>query len=406
VIIDLDAGETVKCDFTNEKDATIEITKDVNPEPDATDFSFTGLGGFSLDDDADPALSNTTSALERDPNSYTVTEDGETGYDLINIVCSGDADVVIDDGPGGNAANGTYEAGDNQVIIDLDAGETVKCDFTNEKDAFIRIVKDFVGNPTTTVDLRIGADVIKTVTTDGMTDLIEKNPATYSVNEAFPLNDGANFSSSRSCTKNGSAYIESAAGTSVSVTLAAGDTIVCTFVNTRMLHPGTIGFWRNWSNHYDSTQIQMLIDWVKAENPTIYNPNLTIAKLNEIFNFGKQVPRGQMTLAQLTGLKLDLAITDLQGTGGLVQKNDDICLDAIVDVSGIAGATAFFGESSPTVGEVIAKVEAGWKPPADDLSKNKNFWTFGNYTNGQLAGIVIPVLTGINEGTLLISPGC
>ena len=61
--IDVSAGETVTCTFTNRKRGQIVVVKDAQPN-DPQDFAFTAGGGlspssFSLDDDSDPTLSNT-----------------------------------------------------------------------------------------------------------------------------------------------------------------------------------------------------------------------------------------------------------------------------------------------------------------------------------------------------------
>jgi hypothetical protein len=89
------------------------------------------------------------------------------------------------------------------------------------------------------------------------------------------------------------------------------------FTNTKNFHPGTIGFWRNWRTHYTTSQFQLLINCLKTNNPKIYNKDgilnntddLTIAKVDAIYNFGSSTPREQMILAQFTGLKFNLAIT-------------------------------------------------------------------------------------------------
>jgi len=170
-------------------------------------------------------------------------------------------------------------------------------------------------------------------------------------------------------------------------------------------HPGTIGFWKNWRNHYTSIQIQSLIDYLKANNPLLYNKPgypLTIAKLDAIFNVGSSTPRDQMILAQFTALKLNLAISQLDGSGGLVQKNDDICLAGVVNVSGISGATAFFGTSTPTIQQIVNAVENRW---TGNLTTSRNNWTF-NFSNNTQRDMIIRVLTGINEGTLVMSSGC
>ena len=130
--------------------------------------------------------------------------------------------------------------------------------------------------------------------------------------------------------------------------------------------------------------------------------DLTITKVNAIFNFGKKTPRDQMILAQFTALKFNLAITQLDGSGGLIQYNDDICLAGVVDVSGISGATAFFGTSTPTVQQVVDAVENRW---SGNLTTNRNNWAF-NFSNNTQRDVIIKVLTGINEGTIIVSSGC
>jgi uncharacterized repeat protein (TIGR01451 family) len=174
------------------------------------------------------------------------------------------------------------------------------------------------------------------------------------------------------------------------------------FVNC--IHPGTIGFWRNWRNHYTTTQMNLIINRIKTDNPIVYNAAgfpLTISVYDSIFRYGTSTPNFQQILGQLTGLKSDIAITALQGTGGLVQFNDNLCLAGTVNVSGISGATAFFGSATPTVQQIVTKVESTWTGKLTTLRAD---WTF-NLTKAQQS-IVIQVLTGMNEGTLITSSGC
>jgi hypothetical protein len=153
-----------------------------------------------------------------------------------------------------------------------------------------------------------------------------------------------------------------------------------------------------------------LINYLKVNNSKIYNKDLSatvngddlnIAKVDAIFNVGKSTPRNQMVMAQFTALKFNLAITQLDGTGGLVQKNDDLCLTATINVAGISDATAFFGTSTPTIQQVVNAVEDRW---TGSLTTNRNNWTF-NLTKAQL-DMFIKILTGINEGTIILSTGC
>ncbi len=185
------------------------------------------------------------------------------------------------------------------------------------------------------------------------------------------------------------------------------------FTVIHTLHPGTIGFWRNWRNHYTSGQFQLLIDYLKTNNAAIYNKDLvnataddlTIAKIDAIYYFGNKTPRQQMVMAQFTALKLNLAITQLDGTGGLVQLNDDICLAGTINVSGIPGAGVMFegagSDNILTIQQVVTFIESKW---TGNLTTNRNDWTF-NFTKSQW-DTVIQVITGMNEGTLIVTAGC
>src|SRR5215210_4081140 len=100
--LDIDAGETVVCTFTNTKRAEVEIVKVTDPTPVDKDFAFatTGgpnagdLGSFSLNTADDPS----TGVVYVRPGSYSVTETVPENWDLTTVVCQGDADSAGDAG--------------------------------------------------------------------------------------------------------------------------------------------------------------------------------------------------------------------------------------------------------------------------------------------------------------------
>ena len=116
---------------------TITIVKDAKPN-DAQDFSFssstiqsTTIGSFSLDDDADPALSNSATFSGLKAGSYSVTEAAQKGWHLTGLTC--------DDGS-------TQSIGNATASIALPAGGNVTCQFENTRvDTSIEIVK--TGSP-------------------------------------------------------------------------------------------------------------------------------------------------------------------------------------------------------------------------------------------------------------------
>src|SRR4029079_15461097 len=77
--------------------------------------------------------------------SKDITETVPSGWTLTNIVCTGDTDRIIGRLSGGNFVNGGttgFDAGDTTARVDVDAGETIECTFTNTKEATLAHHKD------------------------------------------------------------------------------------------------------------------------------------------------------------------------------------------------------------------------------------------------------------------------
>jgi Divergent InlB B-repeat domain len=133
--IGLDPGESVVCTFQNTEEGSITVVKDAVPD-DPQDFSFTTTGGlspseFSLDEDADGALSNQQQFTDLLPGTFSVTEGANPpGWQLTDITCTGG-------GPNTTDTGGT-------ATIGLDAGENVTCTFTNQGIGSITISQDTV----------------------------------------------------------------------------------------------------------------------------------------------------------------------------------------------------------------------------------------------------------------------
>ena len=137
-------------------------------------------------------------------------------------------------GSGGLAFKAHY---DGSATYDTSDGP---CEPLSADKGTIQIVKDFTGLATGNkpVDLRLGTDVKKAgLTADGETDVMVVPPDTYLVNEVFTTpGDGDLYGSSFSCTNHGESIGQgglAGPGRSVSVPLANGDAIVCTFTNER-----------------------------------------------------------------------------------------------------------------------------------------------------------------------------
>lgn len=114
------AGQTVTCLITNTKNATLNIIKDALPNHEQNfGFTTTNLGGvsFNLDDDADGTLPNTQTINTLLPGSYSVTESATPGWSLTGLTCN----------------TNNFNAVGSTVTVNMAAGQTTNCTFTNTK---------------------------------------------------------------------------------------------------------------------------------------------------------------------------------------------------------------------------------------------------------------------------------
>jgi prealbumin domain-containing protein len=420
-------GDQITCTITNSRhQGAIELVKVWSGTPGQTTLD---IGTTKGDDDVDTQLTGANGAdpLTTDENTvntgtYYVSETGGlTGY-TSSLACFNDNGA----GEDGEAGNGIQNGDEPNVTPDSDGGvevttgDDIVCTFANTRDrGQIELRKVWVGIAgQTTLQIgttandddidfqQTGANGAPPLTT-GPNDV---DTGTYYISEVGGL---AGYSTSVACFNDigggsgGVAHDGIKNGTELSVSVSSSGAVnvgkdadvVCTFTNTKFIHPGTIGFWRNWRNHYSTGQMNTIISYIIAHNPTVYaTPDLTIAIYDAIFNYGKGNPKvEQQILGQLTGLKSNLAVSALDPNPP--QLNDDICTSGVVNVSGISGATAYFGTSTPTIGQVVTAIESKW---TGTLGTNKAQWSF-SLTNAQKT-MFIAVLSGINEGTIIVSP--
>ncbi|MDO8614791.1 MAG: hypothetical protein Q7T33_03520, partial [Dehalococcoidia bacterium] len=227
----LAAGQTVTCTFNNTKNGTITIVKDAQPN-DAQDFTFGGsLGGtcfatfasFSLDDDSDPTLPNTTSAGHA-PGTCTVIEAATTGWTLTNIVCTDPT------------SNSTGTVGTRTASINLAAGEHVTCTFTNTQVGAITIIKD--AQPNDPQDFSFSGS-FGPFALDDDSDSTLPNSRTFlpqgagqlSVTEAVPV--GWVLSDASSCTSAGGTSSGNFDGNTAFISFDGTNGVTCTFTNVK-----------------------------------------------------------------------------------------------------------------------------------------------------------------------------
>jgi hypothetical protein len=263
VKITVDAGDNPTCTFTNTKDASVDIEKISLGGTETFDYTVSGTPLVPFTRTTTTAGVATTTA----PVTVTaanfgdkyVSESAETGYTLTNIACTANGAVIaIGTGQGGAFSEGTtsgFDAGDNTVKLTVDAGDTPTCTFTNTKQGSIKIVKD-AKTPETDAEI-----FSFTATGTGMTPtsfdlnddgevIVLSNERTFTgllPNGARTVTEGAEANwtlTNMVCTGQVTstiAYLGASGGTNayqagdnqVSIGLAAGENIVCTFTNQR-----------------------------------------------------------------------------------------------------------------------------------------------------------------------------
>ncbi len=213
--VNLSAGENVTCTFSNRKRAQIIVVKDATPD-DAQDFSFTAGGGlspasFSLDDDSDATLSNTRTFSNVVPGSgYSVSETVPAGWDQTSATCNDGSPVTN---------------------VNLAAGETVTCTFSNRKRGQIVVTTDAIPNDPQDFSFTAGGGLSPaSFSLDDDSDATLSNTRTfanvvpgsgYSVAETVP----SGWDQTSATCNDGSPVSN--------VNLAAGEIVTCTFTNRK-----------------------------------------------------------------------------------------------------------------------------------------------------------------------------
>ncbi|MGD9740179.1 MAG: autotransporter domain-containing protein [Bauldia sp.] len=132
--IDFTEGDTVICTFTNTAQGSLTITKNT-VGGDGT-FYFTGdLGAFSVVT-AGGTASSVPATLP--PGTYLVTEEIDATFALTGLTCSDGSSTSIED---------------RTATIELEAGETIVCTFTNTEVAgrTAAIIENFIANRANTL---------------------------------------------------------------------------------------------------------------------------------------------------------------------------------------------------------------------------------------------------------------
>lgn len=221
--------DAVACEFIDTKRASITIVKASSPQ-DAQPFTFNTVSNpattalpasFTLADSGTPP--NSQAFTDRIPGTYTVTEAAASNWVLMDISCTGGANVTT------NVSTATASIG-------LQPGENVSCTFANSKNGMITIAKHAVGG--TQNDRFEFTGALAGSIPSGQTLSGTFGVGTYSVSESVL----AGWDLTGIACSGGTVTMTGAAGggngfeagdNTVNITLATGDSSTCTFTNTK-----------------------------------------------------------------------------------------------------------------------------------------------------------------------------
>jgi len=220
--INLLAGESVTCTYNNAKNGAITIHKVATGGTGSELFAFTGPPALTGSIPGGGQLSGSFAA-----GTYSVSEVIPAGWDLTNIACTGGTVTIT--GATTNPTNG-FEAGDTTVNITLASAGAADCTFTNTRRGSLTIVKNTIGGDGSFAFTGAQDFQIQTASGTGQntTAFASVAPGTYAVTETVPTG----WSLTALTCSNASAT--SLANATATVTIAPGESVVCTFTDTRL----------------------------------------------------------------------------------------------------------------------------------------------------------------------------
>ncbi len=221
-----DEQDVLDCTYTNQALGAIKVVKNTTPSSSTTfDFTPTNFNSgtnFTLAGNG----GNQTFTNVAAGSSYAVQELAKTGWDLSTAQCK------LNNGAG--AATGSL-TGRTISSIEVVAGQTTLCTFTNTQQGTIIVKKvtDPVTNPTTGPQFTYTGDVAGTIRHSGTISVSNLSAGTYTSVEASP--GPAYDLTSITCDDSSSTTASSGSVATRTATfkLDPGETVTCTFTNTK-----------------------------------------------------------------------------------------------------------------------------------------------------------------------------
>jgi hypothetical protein len=241
------AGETKTCTITNTKKATLVISKDAVGGSDTFNFTASGDGlpsSFAITGSGSRTFTNLM------PGGFRTVEEGAlpSHWDFTSLSCQ---ITVLGDGT--SSANTSGQAA---TSINLGAGDTLTCTYTNTERGRIRIIKGAVGGDgTTTFDFSStgglpspadsGGNFTLTPPTAGTASVTfsDLKPGNYTVTETGPFGTGETdwklASAVCSATGTGSSGNQDGTNPTANINVGPDGSVTCTFTNVRGSNPVT-----------------------------------------------------------------------------------------------------------------------------------------------------------------------
>ncbi len=253
--ISVSPGEELTCTFTNNKAANITIIKDAIGGAPGDTFTFTPNAALVAASTPVPALNGGTFALADGGSqqftlvvpatggAYSVAESVPTGWRLTQIDC--------DDSDSTSTAATPEGLGSSTATINVDPGESITCTFTNTKNARVKIIKDAVGGDGTeqftfspNAALRNGSTAVPALDAnnnfaladDGSQDFSQAVPdatGAYTVSETVPTGWRLTQIACNDADSSDAGPTPAGVGSTATLRLSPGETVVCTFTNTK-----------------------------------------------------------------------------------------------------------------------------------------------------------------------------
>lgn len=235
---------TVTCTY-------LTLVKDVNGTASPSDWTLTAGGPTPVSGTANSA---TVTKVHVAPGTYTLSENGPTGYQQTGLVCS------------------PVSATGNTVV--LAGGDNVTCTFTNTAVGKLTLQKAWVhgaAGDKTTLSVTGGTDVVSTALGGTQTDTIHTvvvnvlEGRSIDLAEALDSNNAGAYTSSISCDQSGLSPNPTGTGGTYTMPLAADD-VTCTITNTRT--STTLVLNKVWQNGHPGDTATLTADAVTAAAPS------------------------------------------------------------------------------------------------------------------------------------------